>query len=91
MHIHANIGIDVTKGKQTLYLPYESAVAHILVRTGSGFQVKSNKMWNAYIQYAKEFGVNNLDIMAGYEWQHFYREGYNHYVGLDGYSPTSDE
>ncbi len=91
MHIHANIGIDVTKGKQTLYLPYESAEAHLHGRTGSDFQFKSNKMLNAYIQYAKEFGVNNLDIMAGYEWQHFYREGYNHYVGLDGYSPTSDE
>ena len=91
MHIHANIGIDVTKGKQTLYLPYESAEAHLHGRTGSDFQFKSNKMLNAYLQYAKEFGVNNLDIMAGYEWQHFYREGNNHYVGHSRALRTSDE
>lgn len=91
MRAHANVGIDVTKGKETLYLPYESAEAHLHGRKGSDFQFKSNKMLTAYLQYAKEFGANYLDIMAGYEWQHFYRSGYNSYVGLDGYSPTSDE
>ncbi len=83
MRIHANIGIDVADGTQTEYIPTESGLSYMLGNTGFERQYKSNKMLNAYLQYVKEFGANNIDVMAGYEWQHFYKEGNNHWEGLN--------
>ncbi len=90
MRIHANLGIDVAGGRQTTYLPVEAAGTLGLGSNGSTYKYKTNKMFNAYLQYAKEFGANNLDVMAGYEWQHFYNEGESWYNNLEGTNPTSD-
>ncbi|MFM2292642.1 MAG: hypothetical protein RIS29_2455 [Bacteroidota bacterium] len=36
---------------------------------------------NVYALYTKELARHKFDVMAGYEWQHFYRETYNEYKG----------
>jgi iron complex outermembrane receptor protein len=35
------------------------------------------------MNYTKEIGVQKFDVMAGYEWQHFYRSLNSHYSALD--------
>lgn len=44
---------------------------------------KYNLSLNAYAQYFKDFNENHhFDIMGGYEWQHFHRQGKSDYYGL---------
>ncbi len=83
MRIHANVGIDVADGTESEYIPTNSGLSYALGNTGYDRQYKINEMLNAYLQYTKEFGVNNIDVMAGYEWQHFYREGNSHWEGVN--------
>ena len=90
MRVHANIGIDVASGTQNTYLPREAAGTFFLGSNSSTTKYKSNKMLNAYLQYTKEFGVNNIDVMAGYEWQHFYNEGESTWDNLEHSNAGSD-
>ncbi|WP_321335344.1 TonB-dependent receptor [uncultured Bacteroides sp.] len=87
---HLNLGMNISKGHQDLYEPIEFAAESHHGRTGTDSQFKYNKSLNFYLQYAKDLGVHHFDVMAGYEWQHFYRSGHSNYVGLvDDYNPTS--
>ncbi len=38
-------------------------------------QQRKNDLLDFYMNYVKEFGINKLDVMAGYSWQHFWRKG----------------
>jgi len=82
VRVHLNLALDMSSGRQTLDIPTTSAGNYPYGRTGWDEQSKTNKMLNFYGQYSKEFGKNNLDVMAGYEWQHFYRQGESEYRGL---------
>ncbi|MDO5664890.1 MAG: TonB-dependent receptor [Bacteroidia bacterium] len=87
---HLSLGIDLSDGKQSLYIDKANADSHPHGRTGWEQIFKTNKSLNYYMQYISDFSnMHNFDIMAGYEWQHFYREGKNDYAGLDGYNPTN--
>lgn len=51
---------------------------------------KRNLTLSTYAQYYKDFAkVHHFDIMAGYEWQHFWRKQQNSYWG--GYPKTNLE
>lgn len=82
MRAHLNLGIEASSGKQDLYINSEAAGNYPDGRQGYDRQTKTNKSLNFYLQYAKEIGKNKFDIMGGYEWQHFYREGVSEYQGL---------
>ncbi len=36
---------------------------------------RENSLLNFYLTYNKDFGKHHLDLMGGYEWQHYYYEG----------------
>ncbi len=36
---------------------------------------RKNSLLNFYLTYTKDFGKNHLDVMGGYEYQHYYYEG----------------
>ena len=36
------------------------------------WQMRQSTAFEAYANYNKTFGIHNLDLMAGYSWQHFY-------------------
>ncbi|MBR4070457.1 MAG: SusC/RagA family TonB-linked outer membrane protein, partial [Bacteroidaceae bacterium] len=91
MRVHANIGIDVADGNQFTNLPREAAGTFGLGSVSSTHKYKTNEMLNAYLQYTKEFGVNNIDVMAGYEWQHFYNEGESKWDNLENSNAGSDK
>lgn len=92
LRAHLGLGIDLSDGKQDLYVDKANAQDHPHGRTGWEQIYKTNKSLNYYMQYTKDFNdMHNFDVMAGYEWQHFYREGSNDYIGLDGYLPMNRE
>lgn len=82
LRLHLNMAIDLSGGIQELYIPTSSAGNYPYGRTGWDEQSKTNKLLNFYAQYSKETSQSNFDIMAGYEWQHFYRQGESEYRGL---------
>ncbi len=36
---------------------------------------RKNSLLNFYLTYTKDFGEHHLDVMGGYEYQHYYQEG----------------
>ncbi len=88
LHLHANFGADYSYGKQD-YTNLPTGTADFYYgKVGYDKKHKYNLQFNAYAQYYKDFNENqHFDIMAGYEWQHFYNESY--YIGNGWYQPTS--
>lgn len=82
LRVHLSLALDMSSGKQTLDIPTNSAGNYPYGRTGWDEQSKTNKMLNFYTQYSNEIGKSNFDLMAGYEWQHFYKQGESEYRGL---------
>lgn len=83
LRLHANFGADYSYGKQRyVNTPYSTA-NHYYGWNGYDIKNKYNLQFNAYIQYYKDFTeTQHFDIMAGYEWQHFYNDYVNEGNGL---------
>ncbi|MDR1523735.1 MAG: TonB-dependent receptor [Tannerella sp.] len=89
LRAHANGGMDLSTGKQTSDVSPYSFSNNYYGSFGYEEIDKYNLSFNAYLQYLKSVDVHNVDVMAGYEWQHFHREGNNRYTGY--YQPTNTE
>ncbi len=90
LRLHANFGADYSYGKQTTSISPYSFSNHYYGWDGYTQKTKYNLLFNAYAQYYKDFNENHhFDIMAGYEWQHFYNEG--DYDGWGLYRKTSQK
>ncbi|MEE1316492.1 MAG: SusC/RagA family TonB-linked outer membrane protein, partial [Prevotella sp.] len=84
LRLHATLGADVSKGTQWTDVSPASPLAQYYGSHGFDTILKRNLSFNAYAQYYKDFNdelKNHLDVMAGYEWQHFWRSQNNDYVG----------
>ncbi len=82
LRAHLNLGTDQAYGKQEITIPVQAASDHNWGRGGYEEISKFNNSLNFWMQYAKESGLHTFDVMGGYEWQHFYREGHKEYYGL---------
>ena len=82
LRAHLNLGMEASDGIQTLNIDSLSAGDSPWGRTGFTKESKSNTSLNAYLQYSKEIDNHKFDVMGGYEWQHFYREGSSIYEGI---------
>jgi len=82
LRLHLNLGMDHAYGKQTTDLPVSAASVYPFGSTGWSKENKTNSSLNYYMQYAKEIANSKFDIMGGYEWQHFYRDGSSASHGL---------
>jgi len=82
LRLHLNLGIDHAYGKQTTDLPVSAASVYPFGSTGWSKENKTNKSLNYYMQYSKEISNSKFDVMGGYEWQHFYRDGSSASHGL---------
>ena len=83
LRLHANFGADYSYGKQRFVNMPTSAGSHYYGWDGFEEKSKYNLQFNCYAQYYKDFTDNHhFDIMAGYEWQHFYNDGRNTGNGL---------
>ena len=77
LRLHATAGADVAEGKQDTDVERTSPLAFYYGSTGFTKSLKRNLLLNAYAQYYHDFKdkyQNHFDIMAGYEWQHFWRK-----------------
>ena len=90
LSLHATGGADLSYGRQDTSVSPQSPYAIYYGSTGYEFINKRNLSFNAYAQYNHDFQKgHHFDIMAGYEWQHFWRSQYNDYVGY--YPMTNDD
>lgn len=75
LRLHATLGADISKGTQWTEIDPASPLAFYYGSYKKDEIVKRNLTFSSYIQYYKDFcKVHHFDIMAGYEWQHFWRK-----------------
>ena len=83
LRIHANYGGQYTASEQRDYTSPYSWGANYWGWNGKTYHYRYSITANAYAQYVKEFGANNIDVMAGAETSHFHSLGYNWGQGSD--------
>ena len=77
------MGMDISDGTQFLHIDPASSQTHPFGRHGEDHIFKTNRSLNWTLQYANVFANrHSLDVVAGYEWQHFYREGSASHQGI---------
>lgn len=82
LRLHATLGADISKGRQSQSFAPSCPNALYYGSYGGEEILKRNLSLSAYAQYYKDFNkIHHFDIMAGYEWQHFWRSKNNDYVG----------
>ncbi|RLD19834.1 MAG: SusC/RagA family protein, partial [Bacteroidetes bacterium] len=81
LRANMNLGYDYSKSNGTVYLPDNAAWAYD-AQDGGGTdrrynQKKKNELFDFYLNYTKVLPSieSKIDVMGGYSWQHFYREG----------------
>ena len=82
LRLHATLGADISKGRQSQSFAPSCPNALYYGSYGGEEILKRNLSLSTYAQYYKDFNkIHHFDIMAGYEWQHFWRSKNNDYVG----------
>lgn len=92
LRLHATAGLDIAKGEQDTNVQPTSPLAPYFGSIGYDKILKRNQTFNAYAQYYHDFKdkyQNHFDIMAGYEYQHFWRD--QHYRTLTYYPSTNTD
>ena len=90
LRFHVTAGVDVAKGRQVTDVDPASPQAIYYGSYGWESQLKRNMQLSAYAQYYHDFNdkaKNHFDIMAGYEWAHFWHNTNNAYWS---YYPTTN-
>lgn len=80
LRFNMNLSMDYSKSDGTKYISELSPSDYMYGGYDMSWdQKRRNSMFNFYAQYAKDmsFLSSKFDIMAGYEWQHYWREGGN--------------
>ncbi len=99
LHFNLNLGYDWSQTKEYNTIAENTPTAwNSYSRTGAAmqlytYQLKQNTLLDFYANYKKEFDAieSNLDVTAGYSWQHFKNRGWNNngvYL-TDGYQAPS--
>ena len=75
LRANLNIGTDRSKGEGTVVVPVEAAFAFDAINGGGVNnwyrQKKENDLLEFYLNYKETFGRHDIDVVAGYSWQHF--------------------
>lgn len=77
LRAHVSLGGDWSTGKQTTIISPYSTSNYYYGWNGWDQTDKKNLSLSAYLQYSHDFDTagQHFDIMGGYEWQQFHREG----------------
>ena len=90
LRLHANFGADYSFGTQRTIIDPTSYSNHYYGWDGYTSKRKYNLSFNAYAQYNKDFQEkHHVDVMMGYEWQHFYNDGVT--SGQGAYQMTNND
>lgn len=86
LRANLNVAYDVSKSEEDKIINDNSPMTYSTgtYKAGWGenehiYQLKRTHLLDFYLNYVKTFGVNNIDVMAGYSWQHFYSKTENAY------------
>lgn len=98
LRANLNLGYDVSKSKGDVIIADNSPLTYCTGNFKNGFgenshytQLKRNTLLDFYLNYANTFGVNYIDVMAGYSWQHFYNSTTNSYPYSAAYAEKTGE
>ncbi|MCC7503877.1 MAG: SusC/RagA family TonB-linked outer membrane protein [Saprospiraceae bacterium] len=73
LRANLNIGYDRSNSDGTVFEPANASFAFVDGGRNTVYtQEKKNELLEFYLNYTKDFGRTNLDLMGGYSWQHFY-------------------
>ena len=93
LRANLNLGYDVSKGEGDVVIDDNSPMTWCAGNYKAGFgenskywQLKRNLLLEFYLDYANTFGVHNIDVMAGYSWQHFYKSEWTKYPYSEKYA-----
>lgn len=86
LRLHGSIGAQYTASQQDDWISPYSYSNNYYGWDGVTNFWKYSITANAYAQYIKQFGVHNIDIMAGGEEAHYHRSGYNMGQGTDPFT-----
>lgn len=90
LHLHMNAGMDLKSGKSNKSYSRYYYDNYYYGSQGWNTQDTYNLSLNLYAQYLKDFAeIHHIDVMGGYEWQHFNKETDYYYYGT--YPETSIE
>lgn len=86
LRANLNVAYDVSKSEEDKIIYDNSSMTYSSGNYKAGwgenehiYQLKRTHLLDFYLNYVKEFGINNIDVMAGYSWQHFYNKTENAY------------
>jgi iron complex outermembrane receptor protein len=89
-----NLGLDKSVSDGSVAIPVGSFLSystyHGLGRDTKYDQNKSNQLLDFYFDYTGEFGSSRINAVAGYSWQHFYRDGKTLTASTDGATKYED-
>jgi iron complex outermembrane receptor protein len=75
LHIHLNAGADISTGNQTTIISPYSKSNNYYGYDGWSSMDTYNLSLSAFAQYMHDFNkIHHVDLMAGYEWQHFHKK-----------------
>lgn len=82
LHLHMNAGMDIKSGKSNKSYSRYNYDNYYYGNQGWNTQDTYNLSLNLYAQYLKDFAkIHHIDVMGGYEWQHFKKETDYYYYG----------
>lgn len=78
LRLNLNLGLDYSTSEGEVNVPDNAAFGEDLSR-GNGEaryydQEKRNEVIDFYVNYSKDLGEHRIEAMAGYSWQHFFRD-----------------
>ncbi len=79
LRANMNLGYDMSSSDGSVAIPATAAMAFTRKGAANSYtQSKSNKTLEFYLNYVKDLkGFGRVDVMGGYSWQDFLREGTN--------------
>ena len=85
LRANLNLGYDRSRGEGRVFVPENAAFTFSDRGLDQEYwQDQKNELLEFYLNYTKEIGQSNLDVMGGYSWQHFFREDYNYATNVAG-------
>ena len=83
LRFNVSVGLDVSESKSKngvnpgSFQAYTDTEAMGVGKYSAGYNKNLNEVLEAYANFNESWGIHNLDVMAGYSWQHTYYENHN--------------
>jgi iron complex outermembrane receptor protein len=96
LRANLNLGYDISTSEGSSYTPENAPWSYDKLKGGGNntayTQDKKNTLLDFYLNYVKDIESikSRVDVMAGYSWQHFWREGTSRSTNVKGTVVYSD-